>query len=105
MCICPLLLLLTCSFQLVLSLLGALNELVESLATQRLTLAPFARAEPLNVGADHHTTAAPRRTPGGLLRVGGVCYHVWAQPMHPYWVEVRRALHRLAVDRFAPRCY
>lgn len=81
--------------QVVLDVLGAMIELVEALACQRLALAPFTRSGARAAGAGGVTTVSGggggAGLSGGLLRVSGHCYSVWAKPLHPVWLEVRPA--------------
>jgi hypothetical protein len=76
----------------VLDVLGAMIELVEALACQRLALAPFTRqGASAASGAGAAAAAAAGESaaaPSGLLRVSGHCYSVWAQPLHQVWLQV-----------------
>ncbi|KAF6265205.1 hypothetical protein COO60DRAFT_1623901 [Scenedesmus sp. NREL 46B-D3] len=72
--------------QIVLDVLGAMIELVEALACQRLALAPFTR-HGTDTASSPGAAAGGGAAPSGLLRVSGHCYSVWAQPLHPVWLQ------------------
>jgi hypothetical protein len=74
--------------QVVLDVLGAMIELVEALACQRLALAPFTRQGANAAAGTAAAAAGQSAAPSGLLRVNGHCYSVWAQPLHPVWLQV-----------------
>jgi hypothetical protein len=80
--------------QIVLDVLGAMIELVEALACQRLALAPFTRqgANTTSGAGGAAAAAGESAAPSGLLRVSGHCYSVWAQPLHPVWLKVGGAI-------------
>ncbi|WIA30100.1 hypothetical protein OEZ86_000195 [Tetradesmus obliquus] len=89
--------------QIVLDVLGAMIELVEALACQRLALAPFTRQGGSAASGAGAAAAGEAAAPSGLLRVSGHCYSVWAQPLHPVWLQVLTALSCLpASARFWP---
>jgi hypothetical protein len=78
----------SCCLQIVLDVLGAMIELVEALACQRLALAPFTRQAASTAAGAGASAAGESAAPSGLLRVSGHCYSVWAQPLHPVWLQV-----------------
>lgn len=90
--------------QIVLDVLGAMIELVEALACQRLALAPFTRQGGSAASGAGAAAAGEAAAPSGLLRVSGHCYSVWAQPLHPVWLQVgRRSGCRCRRQRFTCR--
>lgn len=101
------------------NVLGALIEMVEALASQRLALAPFTKVGARPVEAPAGTTGAAAAAASGagndgdgpagigagesgadagggdgtgLLRISGTCFNVWAAPLHPRWLEVGQQL-------------
>ncbi|KAF8069573.1 ANTR6 [Scenedesmus sp. PABB004] len=75
--------------QVVLDVLGALTELVEALASQRLALAPFTAGGAGGAGASGGD---------GLLRISAHCASVWSEPLQPAWLDVLAAVRGLAAS-------